>query len=1006
MKQKIRFYNKMCLIAVLMLISAVSGAQVKTVTGTVTDNQTHETLPGASIIIKGTTRGTTTDLDGKYSLEVRPGDITLVFSFIGYSNKEIPIGNQMIINTGLDVEKTLLEEVVVIGYGTVRKSDLTGAVASVKAKELTRVTSLSPEQSLQGKVTGVQVTSTSGAPGEVPSVRIRGVGTFNNSAPIYVVDGVILDNISFLNSSDIASMEVLKDASATAIYGSRGANGVILITTKSGSAGEEKTTFSYSGEMSMQTLAKKIDLLNGREFAIIANEIRPGSYNNIDAVPNTDWQDLIFSTAPIQSHQFSASGGTKKMTYYIGIGYFNQQGIIDKSGYERLTLKLNNTYSLTDHIKFGNNITLAPYKQQNAPGVVFQAYRAWPALLPYRADGDFAGVPGVGNPLADIEYTNNFNKGVRAVGNLFTEVTFLNNFTAKTSLGIDAGYNKSESFTPAFQVYYYDGTASMQNSLKSSLSKGSSDNITWLWENTLNYNQSVNKHSISAVAGYTMQNSASEYLNVSGQNIIRDNSDFWYLTYSNITGTDVKASLENGVDVNLYYSMISYLARANYTYDNKYIFTATFRRDGSSKFSKENRYSNFPSFALGWNISEEPFLSDVKQITKLKLRASWGKIGNEKIVYSDRFSLTQPNLWAIFGSGDHPYTAISYAKSGNPDLRWETTTQTDIGLEVGFLNSRLTGEFDYYHRVTDDILVELSTPGFMGNGQGQKIRYNAGKVLNSGFEANLNWRDKTGDFTYSVGLLATTVHNEVLSIGGSSGIDSLLYGGDVYGYVTQSRKGLPIGAFWGYKIDGVFQDQADLDAYPHAIDVQPGDLRRVDVNKDGKIDGSDRTYIGSPVPKFIFGLNGEVEYKNFDVSISLQGQTGNKIFNAKEVIRPDQYNYEQHVMDRWTGPGTSNSEPRPTSGGYNYLPSDFYIQDGSFARIRSVILGYTFPGELSKKIRVQQCRVYLKGNNVYTLTKFTGYTPEIGSSDVLSNGIDTGIYPITAIYSVGLNITF
>jgi TonB-linked SusC/RagA family outer membrane protein len=985
---------------------AQSYAQARPIGGQVTASDTKETLPGATILVKGTTKGTSTDIDGKFTLNVAAEDAVLVISFIGYETQEITIGSQSIFTIALEPSKVMLSELVVIGYGTVRKSDLTGSVGSVKAKELTKVTSLNPEQSLQGKVAGVQVTSTSGAPGATPSVRIRGVGTFNNSSPIYVVDGVILENISFLNTADIESMEILKDASATAIYGSRGANGVILITTKTGTIGEEKTNFSYSGEYSIQNLSKKIDLLDGKEFATIANEI-PGdpNYNNIDAVPNTDWQDLVFNPAPINNHQLSAWGSSKKTQYYIGIGYFNQKGIVDKSGYERITLKFNNTYNLTNHFKFGNNITISPYKQQNSPDVTFQAYRAWPTLEPYRADGSFAGVPGVGNPLASIEYNNSFNKGLRAVGNLFLEATFLDAFTAKSSFGIDAGYNKNENFSPAYTVLYYDGTESMQKHTKSSLSKGTSENLTWLWENTLNYNKIIGKHSINALAGYTMQNTTSEYMNASGENIIRDGEDFWYLQYNNLFGSGINGNFGNGVDINQYYSMLSYLFRANYTFDNKYILTATFRRDGSSKFAKENRYSNFPSFAAGWNVSEEDFMKSVSAINKLKVRASWGKIGNEKIAYSNRFSLTQ-NLMAVFGQGDIQYPAVSYAKSGNPDLVWETTTQTDIGIEIGLLNDRLTGEFDYYHRITDDILVDLSTPGFLGNGQGQKITYNAGKVLNSGLEANINWRDKIGELGYSVGLLASTIKNEVLSIGGNAGIDSLLYGGNVYGYVTQSREGLPIGSFWGYKTDGIFQSQDELDAYPHTSDAQVGDLRRVDVNGDDIINGDDRTNLGSPIPKMIFGLNVELTYHSFDFSFSLQGQTGNKIFNGKEVVRPDAYNFEQHVMDRWTGPGTSNTEPRATFGGYNYIPSDKYVQDGSFMRLRSLVIGYSLPMALSEKIHMQQCRVYVKGNNIYTLTKFTGYTPEIGSNDVLSNGIDTGIYPITAIYSFGINLTF
>ena len=900
------FRKSMLVLVFLMGMYSLSIAQVSTVTGTVSSSDTKETLPGTSIVVKGTTTGTVTDIDGKYSISVPSNTAILVFSFIGYLTQEVEVGNRNVIDIVLDPDKVTLEEIVVIGYGTVKKSDLTGSVSSVKSKDIVKITSLNPEQSLQGRVTGVQVSSTTGAPGAIPTVRVRGVGTFNNSSPIYVVDGVILDNISFLNSNDIASMEVLKDASATAIYGSRGANGVILITTKIGKlgTGEAKTTFFFSGEYGIQNLSKKIDLLDGKEFATISNQIKPGSYNNVDVVPSTDWQDLVFHTAPIMDYQLSATGGSKATQYYIGVGYFNQKGIIDKSGYERITLKLNNTYNLTSFLKLGNNITLSPYNQDNAPNATYQVYRASPVIEPYRADGSFAGVPGVGNPLADLEYTNNYNKGIRAVGNIFAEVKFAKSFTFKSSFGIDGLYNKAVSYTPAYAVLYYDGSESMQVNPTSDLFKGYSDNFTWLWENTLNYNRVFNKHAIDLLAGYTMQNTNSEIFNINGENILRDGSDFWYLYPTYITPDKLdEDGFQNKVDDNMYYSMISYLFRANYTYNNKYIVTATFRRDGSSKFDKSTRYGNFPSFALGWNISQERFMENIEFISNLKFRGSWGQIGNEKIPYKDRFSVTQ-NLLGVFGVGDVSYPAVSYAKNGNPDLTWETTTQTDIGLEVGVLNNRLTGEFDYYNRVTDDILVELSTPGHMGNGTGQKVRYNAGKVLNRGFEGAINWREKVRDFTYGIGILASTIHNEVLSVGGNSGVDSLLYGGNTtYGFVTQSREGLPVGAFWGYETDGLFQTQEELDAYPHAPNATVGDLKRVDVNGDGKLDGNDRTYLGSPIPKFIFGLNADFEYKNFDFSFSIQGQSGNKIFNKKEMERPNEYNFEQHVMDAWTGPG-------------------------------------------------------------------------------------------------------
>ena len=1007
MKTSLQF-NKLLIMCLLIILPGFQLLAQSQISGTVSASDNRETLPGVNIIIKGTTRGTTTDIDGHYILDILPGDIFLQYSFTGYETFETEIGGRNKIDVELKSSSKLLDEIVVIGYGTVKKSDLTGAVSSIKSQEISKITSVNPQQALQGKVTGVQVTSNSGAPGAGVTVRVRGIGTFNNSSPIYVVDGMILDDISFLNSSDIVSMEVLKDASATAIYGSRGANGVILVQTKTADKGQTRTVIDFNAEYGIQHLSKKIDLLNGREFAIISNEIKPGTYNNIDAVPNTDWQDEIFQTAPMQSYQLSISGATPKAEFYLGMGYLNQEGVVPKSSYQRLSLKLNNNYHVNKKVRIGNNITLTPFKQRNAPNVTYQVYRAQPVLEPYYPDGSFGAVYNVGNPLADLAYSNDYQSGVRGVGNLFAEATILNDFLLKSSYGVDASFNKGKSFTPAYIIYNPDGTASQQYNEYSRLGKNSRDNFSWLWENTLNYNKAIEKHNINAVAGFTMQKIRSEEFRIGGRSLIRDEEDFWYLDPSNFIDEANIQSIYNGVDVGQYYSMMSYLFRGNYTFDNRYIATVTFRRDGSSKFKKENRYSNFPSFALGWNIINEDFMSELNYLTNLKVRASWGKIGNEKINYYEQFSRVRSDLFAIFGKYDESYPAATYIKSGNPDLRWETTTQTDIGLEVGFFNSRLTAEFDYYSRHTDDILVSLATPGHLGNGQGERITYNAASVLNRGFELNLRWRENLGDFSYSIGVLGTTIHNEVLGIGGSSGIDSILIGGylDNGIPVTLTRVGDPIGAFYGYKTDGIFQSQDELDAYPHSSQAEIGDLRFVDVNGDGKIDGNDRTFIGSAVPKFIFGLNMDFSYKSFDLSVDIQGQTGNKIFNGKDMVRPDPYNFEKYVWDRWTGPGTSNTEPKPSFGGYNYTPSDKFVLDGSFVRLRNVIVGYSLPENIVRKIALQKLRVYVKATNVYTLTKYTGYSPEIGSGDVLSNGIDRGIYPISAVYAFGINATF
>ncbi len=990
---------KTLLVICCCLISLNLFAQNRIITGTVTAKDDSQPLIGASVLVQNTTKGASTDADGNYSIELTPTENILVFSYLGYVPQTIVLGESNVVNVVMEQDVTLLNDVVVVGYGTQKKSDLTGAVSSVRGDDLVKIPNSNPVQALQGKVAGVQVTSASGEPGSSPVVRVRGVGTFNNSSPIYVVDGVILDDISFLNSSDIESMEILKDASSTAIYGSRGANGVILVTTKQGKAGSNKEpTITFGAEYSTQILAKKIDLLTGREFADYVNHITPGSYNNLDAVPNTDWQSLLFHNASIQNYDLAISGASEKSQYYVGLGYFNQKGIIDKSSYERFTLKLNNTYHLYKNFKLGNNITFAPYTQQNGPNVTYAAYRAQPLIEPYNADGSYAEVPGVGNPFADIENSNNYSRGLRTVGNIYGEVSFLNGFVFRSSFGVDMGYNEGRSFTPAFYV-----SPQQQNEIND-LNVGNSHNLNWLWENTLDYKKTIKKNSFDVLGGYTMQEATSEYLSASGQNIIGDTKNLWYLNADNLVPT----SISNGVNANNNFALVSFLARANYTYDSRYLLTATFRRDGSSKFLGDNRWGNFPSIASGWNISNEEFLKNNSFISNLKLRASYGVIGNEKISYLDQYALVLNGVNAVFGNNEVLTPGSTYGKTGNPDLKWETTKQADVGLEIGVLKNRLTGEFDYYHRQTDDILVELSTPGFFGNGEGEKVRYNAGSVLNTGFEFNVAWNNTIGDFHYKVGVLGSTLHNEVLSVGGNSGVDSTLVGGELGNgqTVTLSSAGNPIGSFYGYEVDGVFQNQNELDSYPHESLALPGDLKYVDQNGDGVLNSMDRVYLGSPIPTFIYGFSLEGSYKGFDLSMDFQGQSGNMIYNGKETVRPDLYNFESHVNGYWNGDGTSNYEPRATSGGVNFLPSEHYLQNGSFFRLRNVTLSYSLPSKISNKLKMKETKIYVRGTNVFTSTKFTGYTPEIGNENVLSNGIDYGIYPVTSVYSLGLNLTF
>jgi TonB-linked SusC/RagA family outer membrane protein len=1007
-----QFLSKISAFALIFMLAFLTQLTAQqAIRGTVVEAETLEPLPGVNVVVKGTLKGVATNLDGQFELNLAQGENILVFSFTGFETVEINVAGETEITVEMQPADLYLDELVVIGYGAVRKRDLTGSVASIRSADIGKTTSLNAEQSLQGRISGVQITTTSGAPGASAAVRIRGVGTFNNSSPIYVVDGVILDDISFLNSGDIASMEVLKDASATAIYGSRGANGVILVQTRTGSASMDKPVISVTSEYGFQQIENEIDLLSGRQFAVISNEIRSGTYNNVDAVPNTNWQDLIFDIAPIQSHQISVAGSSDKADFYASFGYFAQDGTIQGSSFERMTLKLNNTFRISQNFKVGNNLTFAPYSQTVAPNAVFAAYRAQPVLTPYYDDGSFGVVYNVGNPLASIAYSNNKNTGVRVVGNLFAEAIIGTDFLIRSSFGTDAALNRGRSFTPAYVVFNPDGTPSQQQNEFSDINKSQGINYNWLFEQTVNWNKSVDRHNINAVVGFTMQQTRSEDFRMAGQNVIRDGSDFWYVTPSYIideaNNINMLNSIYNGVDAGQYYNMMSFLGRVVYSYNDTYMTTVTMRRDGSSKFAEENRWGYFPSFAVGWNIHNEEFASDLP-FSDLKIRASWGQIGNEKISYFDRFSRVNSGLLAIFGNPDEAYVAGTYGKSGNPDLKWETTTQTDIGLEFGLFDRRLSGEVDFFNRETDDILVELSTPGHLGNGQGQRVRYNAASILNRGIEFSLKWEDTISDLNYAIGVLGNTIHNEVLAIGGNSGIDSLLIGGYLANgqAVTLTRVGQPIGAFYGYVTDGVFQNQAELNAYPRMSQAGVGDLKFKDINNDGVINGLDRTYLGSPIPDFVYGVNLDFNWRNLDLSIGLQGQMGNKIFNGKNVVRPDPYNFEAHVWDRWTGEGTSNTEPRPSFGGYNFLPSDRFIHDGSFLRLRTLTLGYSLPSTFLNRLNVENARFYLKANNLITFTKYTGYTPEIGSNDVLSNGIDYGTYPIPRVITIGFNTTF
>lgn len=979
----------------LFFCSPALFAQKNTYTGTVTDAGSNDPLIGVSILIKGTSSGTVSDYDGNYQLEANRGD-TLIFSYTGYKASTLALGAQLVNDIALNSDINLLDEVVVVGYGTVKKSDLTGSVATVKAEDITKVPASNAMQALQGKVAGLQIISTSGDPGAAPVVRLRGVTTLNNNNPIAVIDGVITDieAVSLINPNDIASIEVLKDASAAAIYGSRGAAGVVIVTTKQGVAGENRVSISL--ERGYESVANRIDVMSGAEFATYLNAIEPGTYNNLDALPDTDWQDLIFQdNAAITNANFSLSGGSDKATYYFGLGYFGQEGVLQKSGYDRLTGKINTGFNVSSNIKIGLDLSVQLSDKENAPGVINTALQAWPIDTPYEEDGvTFAEVNG-GNALAAIEFTNSDTRQLRSIGNLYASWTLFDVLTLKTSLQYDANEGKTRSFSPAFFV------GPLQQNEINDLAYEIGTGSTVISENTLSYDQYFGKHGVNAVVGYSAQDSRFEYLRGQTEGLLREGDLFRFLD----AGQEEFERAGNNFGRS---TLISYLGRVNYAYDSRYLFTASLRRDGSSKLGPANRYGNFPSVAMGWNVSNEPFFSQVGFINRLKLRASWGIIGNEKIDGNAQYSLIIPGADSVFGPDESQNPGATFSGGGNPQLRWEETQQTNIGLDLGLMEDKLIVELDYYVKQTNDILVPLQPVGYTGIGAFRSIFYNAATVENKGFEWNVNYRDRAGAFNYRVGVIGTTIQNQVLDIGQGLGADSLLIGGGLANgqQIARSSVGQPIGYFYGYDVIGVFQTDEEVAANASLFGQEAGDLRYRDVNNDGVINADDRTLIGNSIPDLIYGFSAEVGYRSFTLSADFQGQIGNDIYNGKQAVRFTTLNYEERFNEYWTGPGSTNTDPRPSLGGVNYSPSSYFVEDGSFLRLRTLTLNYALSAAKAQQWRISGMNVYLRATNLFTATNYSGYTPEIGIGSAVDGVIDRGIYPVTKVFTLGLNAQF
>lgn len=1049
------------LLALIFMGGGISASAQHVVSGQVKDSD-GEPVIGATVIIEGTTIGTATDSEGRYSLDVRQPDAVLSFSFVGMLSQQIPVGARTVVDVVLDNSQTL-EDVVVIGYGVQKKSVVTAAISSVDNAMLEKVSAVRVDDALKGLSSGVMVTSSSGQPGAGSQVRIRGFGTINNSEPLYVVDGMpISTGIDYLNPSDIERIDVLKDAASCAVYGTRGANGVILVTTKRGTNADERITVSYDFYYGLQNPWRKRDVLNATEYAVMRNEgalnagmgmIYPDPYFY---GAGTDWQDEIFNkNAPVQSHQLSISGQSGRNSYYISASYFDQEGIIggdrDRSNFERLTLRFNDNYTLFDKTQnrswlnklvfntnlsyartisrsittnseygspLGSAITLSPIlgvyaDDEEALLAQYPGYN----LIRDKKTGRLYSIPGsdyneMSNPLADLSLPGAKYNNDRFVMNLDAELTLWDALKFKSSVGIDLGFSGEDGWTPN---YYLNANRKQDySSVYSTMRRG----LVWQVENTLSYDKTFNdKHHLTVMLGQSALESTGRSLTGSNQDLMEEDPGKANLGFA--TGDREK----QGASGYLYadYRLASLFARVSYSFDNRYMVQATIRRDGSSMFGPNNRFAVFPSVSAGWNIKNESFLRDrADWLTTLKLRASWGKNGNDQIGAFAYTVLTAAGNNYVLGSGADGTEAIvngvKASGTANPNLEWEESAQTDVGLDFGFFNNSLTLVVDYYKKRTDGMLMTMPVPSYLGE---SKPLGNVGKMDNSGIEIELNYRRVFGEVSFGIGGNVSYLRNKLINLGNDTGylnLDSF----STMGTVSRAQNGEVYPFFYGLQTDGIFQNEKEVLEYTHTDaegnttliqpDAKPGDVRFVDRDHNGKIDDEDRTKIGKGTPDWTYGFHAEVEWKGIDFSMIWQGISGNDVFDATRRTDLTSANQPRWILNRWTGEGTSNKIPRYTFNdtNNNWRTSDLYIKDGSYLRLKNITLGYTLPLKWTSRIFIRKIRVYVSAENLLTFTKYDGFDPEISPVTIngSSMGIDKGVYPQARTFYFGANVTF
>lgn len=980
----------------LLGISTLSLGQT-VINGLVLD-ATNDNSPmiGVIVQVKATDKGTVTDINGQFNITVMVDDPTLIFRYTGYSTLEVRVDGREYIEVKLAEESQLIDQIVVVGYGIQKKSDLTGSVSTVKGEDISRVAASNVEQALQGKVSGVYVAPASGTPGAGAIIRIRGTGTLNNANPLYVIDGMITYDASLVNPEDVESIEVLKDASAAAIYGSRGANGVIIITTKSGII-RDRALIKASAYYGVSEVTKKVELLNAAEFASAYNELRGQMYYPDPASlgEGTDWQDEIFQSAPVYNATVSANGGSQQFNYNFSANYFSQDGIIKTSHFDRLTLRLNAEYKLNPSITLGHNLAHMNVREKASPGVVTSAYRMPPVFAPRDSTGDFTDPTffglAIANPAADLFYKdNNRSYGARLFGNIYVDVDFFKNFTFRSNFGIDRWNRRSRFFEPKFEV-----SASQLNRndrLNVALNSGND----WIWEQTLTYDRTWDEHHITVLAGYTAEERKFEGLGGSRENFPGTADELLYLSAGNDT---TQMNFNGAVDE----ALTSNLFRINYSYLNKYLFTFTWRTDRSSRFTKQNRTGHFPSGSVGWNIGTEPFLSHLSWMDRFKIRVSYGILGNQAAssAYPSTGAVTS-GLYGVFGTDESLNQGATLISLSNANLQWETSRQADIGFELGLFDGKFDLEVDWYDRLTYDIIAGVPIPDYVGS-QGDPI-VNTARVDNRGWDIAANWR-QSGTVSYNVGVILSPVTNKVIKL--AEGRNEIFAGNLQGEFATHTIVGLPIGSFYGYKVGGVFQSVEEVNASPTFGVETAGDIRYQDINGDGVLTDDDRVFLGSPIPTLTYSMTAGVDWNGFDFNADILGASGHKVFNAKETFRFATYNWEKHVVDRWTADRPSLTEPRISSGGHNFRVSDRFLEDGSFLRLRSITLGYSLPINLLSKAKVEKLRLYVTGTNVWTSQEYSGYSPEFpNGGNAYEVGFDFGGYPISKSWVGGIEIQF